>query len=90
MKTKIFNLVGPDGNPYESTEPGLIGGYMPRKIYGQLNCPNALRWVARGHYEKGRVFFKNEETAKSAGFRPCSICMPDQYREWKLQEIDKF
>ena len=83
---KIFTLVGPDGKSYESPTPGSLGGYKPRKIYGQLNCPNALRWIARGYYVKQRVFFKDEEAAKAAGFRPCSICMPEQYRAWKLLE----
>ena len=84
MQRKIYKLVGPDGKLYDSPAPGLLGGYKPLKIYGQLNCPNALSWVARGYYVKHRVFFKDEETAKTAGYRPCSICMPDQYRAWKL------
>jgi len=86
MHKKIYWLVGPDGESYESSTPGLIGGYKRKKIYGQLNCPNALRWIARGEYVKHRVFFKDEETAKAAGYRPCAICMPDQYRTWKLSE----
>jgi len=86
MQSKIYKLVGPDGKLYESATPGLLGGYKPRKIYGQLNCPNALRWIARGDYVEHRLFFKDEETAKAAGFRPCSICMPDQYRACKLLE----
>jgi methylphosphotriester-DNA--protein-cysteine methyltransferase len=29
------------------------------------------------------VFFKDEKTAIEAGYRPCAICMPDEYKEWK-------
>jgi hypothetical protein len=84
MQKKIYTLVGPIGKLYESATPGSLGGYKRRKIYGQLNCPNALRWITGGDYVKHRLFFKDEETAKAAGFRPCSICMPVQYRAWKL------
>lgn len=84
MQTKTYKLLSPDGKPYESPATGLIGGYKRKKIYGQLNCPNALRWIALGEYIKHRVFFKDEETAKAAGYRPCAKCMPEQYSEWKL------
>lgn len=29
------------------------------------------------------VFFFNEETAIEAGYRPCAICMPEEYSQWK-------
>lgn len=78
-----YTLIGADGRPYQSDEPGALGGHRRSKIYGRLDCPGALRWIARGHYVKQRVFFRDEETAIAAGFRPCAVCMPEQYRAWK-------
>ena len=80
---KQYKLLGADGNFYMSDEPGLFGGYSKDKIYGRLDCPSALRWIAKGHYVKYRVFFKEEETAIAAGYRPCAVCMPEKYAEWK-------
>ena len=62
---------------YESEVPGQLGGYWRgrEKIYGRLDCPSALRWIAKGHYVRYRVFFATEQDAQDAGFRPCSICM---------------
>ena len=34
---------------------------------------------------KHRVFFADEETAVAAGYRPCAVCMPERYAEWKRQ-----
>jgi methylphosphotriester-DNA--protein-cysteine methyltransferase len=42
-----------------------------------------LRAIARGGYVKQRVFFLDEATAVSAGFRPCAVCMPERYARWK-------
>jgi methylphosphotriester-DNA--protein-cysteine methyltransferase len=36
-----------------------------------------------GHYVRYRVFFADERTAVAAGYRPCAVCLPDQYGEWK-------
>jgi hypothetical protein len=83
MATRSYTLVGADGKPYQSTEPGTLGGHRRSKIYGRLDCPGALRWIARGHYVRQRVFFRDEAAAIAAGFRPCAVCMPEQYRAWK-------
>jgi hypothetical protein len=40
-----------------SETPGALGGHRKNKIYGRLDCPGALRWIAKGHYVKQRVFF---------------------------------
>ena len=56
------------------------------KIYGRLDCPSALRYIAKGQYVKNRVFFKDEETAIAAGFRPCAKCMPKEYKLWKEKQ----
>jgi methylphosphotriester-DNA--protein-cysteine methyltransferase len=63
---------------------GTFGGHRRTRIYGRLDCPSALRAIARGGYVKHRVFFADEATAIAAGYRPCARCMPDRYREWKL------
>lgn len=78
-----YTLAGADRCYYSSDIPGLFGGYKRGKIYGRLDCPSALRAIARGGYVKHRVFFANEETALAAGYRPCAVCMPDKYKEWK-------
>ena len=84
MPGKTYTLIGRDGRPYQSELKGLLGGYRKRKIYGRLDCANALMWLAKGHYAKHRVFFANEDVAMQAGYRPCSRCMPDEHARWKL------
>lgn len=75
---KQYKLIGSDGIPYVSDDPGTLGGYKrgATRIYGRLNCANALRWIAKGHYVPYRVFFKDEATAIAAGFRACRKCKP--------------
>ena len=80
---KTYTLIGADGKPYSSDEKGTIGGHRGTKIFGRLDCPTALRAIARGGYVRHRVFFADTETARKAGYRPCAVCMPDAYREWK-------
>ena len=63
--------------------------YRGEKIYGRLDCPSALRWIAKGHYVKNRVFFKDEATAIAAGYRPCAVCMPNEYKKWKEKQNEK-
>jgi methylphosphotriester-DNA--protein-cysteine methyltransferase len=33
-----------------------------------------------------RVFFADEATATAAGYRPCAVCMRDEYRAWKAAQ----
>ncbi|MEP7114805.1 MAG: Ada metal-binding domain-containing protein [Ilumatobacteraceae bacterium] len=75
--------MGSDGNPHPSTIPGTLGGHRRTKIFGQLDCPSALRAITRGGYVDHRVFFPDADTAQLAGYRPCATCKPDAYREWK-------
>lgn len=84
-KPGIYVLTGADGKPYPSETRGTLGGHRRLKGYGRLDCPSALRWIARGHYVKHRVFFADEATAIAAGFRPCARCLPERYRLWKAQ-----
>jgi methylphosphotriester-DNA--protein-cysteine methyltransferase len=78
-----YTLLGADGRPYESHERGEWGGHRRARIYGRLDCPAALRAIARGGYVRHRVFFADEATAAAAGYRPCAVCLPDRYRAWK-------
>jgi methylphosphotriester-DNA--protein-cysteine methyltransferase len=70
-----WKLVGADGKVYASERCGTLGGHRRTRIYGRLDCPVALRAIARGGYVAHRVFFLNEEHARAAGYRPCGVCM---------------
>jgi hypothetical protein len=80
---KLYTLIGSDGKPYKSPDPGTLGGHKGNKGYGRLDCPSALRWIARGYYVKHRVFFADEATAIAAGYQPCGTCMKERYKVWK-------
>lgn len=85
----MYKLLDENGKEYLSEEKGLLGGNKSLKIYGRLNCPSALKWIAKGYYVKNRVFFKDEETAIKAGYRPCAVCMPKEYKIWKEKQQNK-
>ena len=78
-----YTLLGADGRPCQSDVKGQWGGHRGTKIYGRLDCPSALRAIARGGYARHRVFFADEATARAAGYRPCAVCCPAQYQAWK-------
>jgi methylphosphotriester-DNA--protein-cysteine methyltransferase len=78
-----YTLLGADGKPVQSSVPGSLGGHRRSRIYGRLDCPAALRAIARGTYAAHRVFFGGEAGAIAAGYRPCAVCLPERYREWK-------
>jgi hypothetical protein len=82
-EARLYRLLGADGVEVQSPSPGTLGGHRRNRIYGRLDCPGALRWIANGHYVKHRVFFADEATAIAAGYRPCAVCLPDEYRRWK-------
>ena len=82
-KERQYKLSDERGNIYLSADPGQLGGYRRNRIYGQLDCESANRAIAKGGYVSHRVFFKDEETAIKAGYRPCAKCMPEKYAEWK-------
>ena len=86
---KLYRLIGADGKEYLSRAPGTMGGHRKLKIYGRLDCPNALRHIANGHYVKHRVFFADEQTAIAAGYRPCGVCMKEAYKAWKSTQSEK-
>jgi methylphosphotriester-DNA--protein-cysteine methyltransferase len=78
-----YTLLGADGKPFTSARAGRLGGHRKTKIYGRLDCPAALRAIARGGYVSQRVFFAKEGDAIAAGFRPCAVCLPARYAAWK-------
>jgi len=80
---KTHTLTGADGKPRASAEKGTIGGHRGTKIFGRLDCPAALRAIARGQYVNHRVLFADLATATQAGYRPCAVCMPDACQTWK-------
>lgn len=41
-------MIGPDGKPYISDQPGTLGGHSKLKIYGRLDCPSAKRYAEDG------------------------------------------
>ena len=84
----MYTLVGPDGRAYLSRSPGALGGHRRNRGYGRLDCPAALRWIAKGHYVRHRVFFADEATALAAGYRPCAVCLPERYAAWKAGRVD--
>lgn len=83
-----YVLLGADGKPYRSAVPGRLGGHRAARIYGRLDCPSAARALARGGYIRQRVFFDAEPTAVAAGYRPCAVCLPVEYRHWKEKPHD--
>ena len=81
-----WTLLGPDGKPYSSRRKGALGGHRRSRIYGRLDCPAALRAIARGGYVANRVFFLNERHARAAGYRPCGVCLPEKYKAFERKE----
>lgn len=82
----MYKLIDKDGKQYSSNTAGTLRGHKKLKIYGRLDCPSALRHIAKGHYVEHRVFFVDEETAIAAGYRPCGVCMKEAYKKWKSQQ----
>jgi hypothetical protein len=78
----VYRITQADGSIAECDVPGRFGGNRRSRIYGRLDCPSALRALPRG-YAKRRVFFADEAAAIAAGYRPCAVCMPAEYRRWK-------
>jgi AraC family transcriptional regulator, regulatory protein of adaptative response / DNA-3-methyladenine glycosylase II len=83
--TRTYTLIGADGAPYRSASPGTLGGHRRTRVYGRLDCPTALAWLARRPDPPHRVFFADEATAVAAGYRPCGHCLPDRYAAWKTR-----
>ncbi|ROL84242.1 Ada metal-binding domain-containing protein [Pseudomonas chlororaphis] len=80
---KSWVLLDARGNTFLSEQPGTLGGHRGSRIYGRLDCPAALRAIARGGYVRQRVFFADEASARSAGYRPCARCLAQAYAAWR-------
>ncbi|MFJ2362694.1 Ada metal-binding domain-containing protein [Pseudomonas sp. NPDC087697] len=81
---KRFVLLNALGKSVDSAAPGQLGGHRRSRIFGRLDCPVALRAIARGGYVAHRVFFADEATARAAGYRPCAVCLPQAYAQWRV------
>src|SRR5262245_7411988 len=84
----MYRLIGTNGQQYLSSTPGRLGGHRRTKVFGRLDCPAALRAIAKGGYKQNRVFFADEATARAAGYRPCGSCLPELFREWKASQSE--
>jgi methylphosphotriester-DNA--protein-cysteine methyltransferase len=82
---RTWTLEGSDGRAFSSPTPGTLGGHRKSGIYGRLDCRAALQAIARRGYVTQRVFFLDEATAVAAGYRPCAVCMPEEYARWKAR-----
>jgi len=80
-----YVLLGHDRRPYRSSSPGRFGGHRRNRIYGRLGCRTALDAISDGGDVTHRVFFADEPTAVAAGYRPCAVCLPDAYHDWKAR-----
>jgi hypothetical protein len=80
---QVWTLIGSNGAPLESGEPGSLGGHRRSLIFGRLDCPAALRALSKGGYAANRVFFLEAQSACEAGYRPCAVCLPAGYARWK-------
>jgi len=89
MTARTYTLLGPDGQPYQSATPGALGGHRGARVYGRLDCRAALRAIARGQSVRNRVFFADEQTAVAAGYRPCAVCLPNEYAQWKAAGLSE-
>ena len=83
--SRKYTLLGADRKKYQSPTPGTLGGHRHGTVYGRVECPAALRAIARGGYVRNRVFFADEATAIAAGYRPCAACLPDRHTAWKQE-----
>jgi methylphosphotriester-DNA--protein-cysteine methyltransferase len=60
-----------NGKLIKSSISGEYAGYVPRKIFGCLNCKTGMRMK-----KENRVFFHSLEDAVMEGYRPCKNCKP--------------
>jgi methylphosphotriester-DNA--protein-cysteine methyltransferase len=81
-----YRLITADGSVVSSLTRGTFGGHRRNRVYGRLDCKAARRALSvGGSYAQQRVFFADEATARAAGYRPCAVCMPDEYKAWKAR-----
>lgn len=83
---KPYKFLDANGEVYWSDTPPNFDGWTTGKIYHRLDCTKTKSELARGHLKETRVFFKDEETAIAADYRPCFYCMREKYDEWKHKQ----
>lgn len=54
-----------------------FAGNTKLRVYGTLECKSGKRMK-----RENRIFFKTEDEAVKAGYRPCAHCMKDKYQQW--------
>ena len=59
-----------------------LGGNRKLKIYGRLDCNAGKRMKV-----VNRVFFENDTEAIENAYRPCAVCMRNEYLLWKKNTI---
>ncbi len=85
VKDRTYVLTTATGDPFESRTPGELAASRRTRIYGQLDCPAALKALRRGGYSTHRVFFADQKTALAAGYRPCGVCMNAEHEAWRAE-----
>jgi len=61
-----------------------LGGNKKLKIYGRLDCRAGKRMKVIN-----RVFFENRTEAIALGYRPCAVCMREEYVIWKQTAVPR-
>ena len=61
-----------------------LGGNKRLKIYGRID-----RRAGKRMKVENRVFFENETEAICAGYRPCAVCMRNEYLLWKRKVVPR-
>ena len=59
-------------------------GNRRTKIYGLFSCASGNRMKV-----ESRVLFINEAEALNEGYRPCSHCLNEKYRQCKKNELNE-
>ncbi len=67
MTDREWRLIDTSGKPIVSAVPGAFAANRRSRVYGRFDCPGAARALARGSYQKNRVFFADEATAQGCG-----------------------
>lgn len=74
------------GRLYISAACALSENGQPLRIYGRIDCPAAQRATqAGGGDAANRILFDCDAAAGAAGYRPCAVCLPQEYTHWKAQ-----
>jgi hypothetical protein len=84
MTARTYTLLDPDRQPTRA-QPAARSAAAGQAAYTAGSTARPLRAIARGGYVSNRVFFADEQTAVGAAYRPCAVCLPDEYAQWKAR-----